>query len=282
MDQQTAAHLLKDAGFPAFETHLWKAELKPFYSPFIYDVTFGDQDADLSEYIKFMQEHGVTKRKKVVELFGGTAFESAILHKKFPGNKYFSVDYNEEYQPGSRHIVGVTGDIFKKEKLFAPDIDLMFIGNTNKSLCSVKDITSLTNTFKFAQIHLKRGGHFIVSSFDDTGFDEYCDFKVEYDIYKIKHHPQFKGRHVHWGMITKRDPAKGTHWYYPMVIITKKADPINDMAAKDRILNYYTPWEPEMYKSWPYFVVAEIGEMNGFKLINASLHDSAFMVFQKI
>lgn len=264
------ANLLCSIGHPQFQQYLPHGINRPFYDPDVYGLTFGDQEADMDEMIAFLRTHKMTCGNKVLELFGGSAFESSILARRIKKNTYFSVD-NSDYFPRLSGVKYLEADIFDPRSWLTgragktQEFDVLFIGATNKSLCSIRTLSQLDMTANFISRHLKTGGYLLSSGFDDNTFRDEDDFHVDFLVKRVQFHPQYKGLWCHWGQVTHREPATGLHYYYPLIALTK-----TEKWDKPP-LHYFIPSEPGVYKSWPFFVIKETFERVGLELIEHDL-----------
>ena len=281
MNLTTAVTLLHDSGYSMFSFPMYQdyAQEKPFYSDEIYNITFANQEADIHRQIDFIKRNGLTINKNVVEVFGGLAFESSILQRKFPKNKYFSVDNQKYFGWPHKSIRLLSADVFTYEKLPIKLSDVMFVGGTNKSMCCVKTLSDLQMLACFAEKNLKNGGYFLASFFEDGGFGETTDYKVEYQCEKIRD-GRYKGLYCHWGMITRRVPQEQKHYYYPVVILSKNKG--ENLSRKD-VVHYFFSEDYESYQSWQYSVVKEVFTNTGFQVVahDEREYDGSFVAFQK-
>jgi hypothetical protein len=290
MNLITAIEMLADVGYPDFKKYYeeilekptisgqWVIpKMFPFYSDEIYLNTYGQQDAEVQELLDFLKVHNLTRNKRIMELFAGDAFESVLLHKKYPDNKYYAVE-KEDYADCPKQITYLKGDVFKKYG--GVNIhDVVFVGPTNKSMCCIKSVKDLIATFKFAHAALRKGGYFLGSFFEDTHMPPDNNFDVDYSVFKLKYAGKYRGLWCHWGNVTRREGATYKHYYFPVVLLSKH----KEIKNVKEVRHFFYPNKPESYQSWAFNTVVDVAKMVGFTLEEHDLRspDGSFIVFKK-
>lgn len=192
----------------------------PFYSKFIYGLTYEENYAEIELLAETMKRFKKTNNCRVLELFGGKAFESHALSKVFPRNHYSAID-NADYFEKYKKIEYIQGDVYKDSLIHRADV--IFASPTSSGLCVVRNFDDLRRTAKFCRENLKHKGIVVVSFFEDFFYElDNSEFRIEYIARKCKYNQAYKGQEIHWFKITHRKREFDTYTLYNVVVLKDK------------------------------------------------------------
>jgi SAM-dependent methyltransferase len=276
LELRTVLDMLRVSGIDLmpFERQFVK---RPFYSEEIYNITFGEQDATTERLEEILEEQGKTEGCRILEMFGGAAYESKVVQHVHPKNQYFSADignYFDKYPD----ITYLHADIYQGDKLEEEPFDVAFVGSTNHSMCAIERYKDLVGTMDFWQRNVKPGGIAVASFFTDI-FPEATSqqFIVEYVPKKNVYGKEWvKNKWVHWYMVTHKRPEMSAHTYYPVVVVTE------ERSMDSPWLGAY--WcDENLFRSWDVATVIELMADRGFEYVPDLLNlDTGNLVFKKL
>lgn len=262
-----------------------------FHDSNMYGITFGAAEADMSNYFDHVKKHRLNRKGVIIgEVMCGTAFETDILKRQFKQPTYLCMDLDESFE---KDVSKIGAKFYKQDITKVPShanmlsfyhgrLDLLFVGNSNLSLCTLTTLQQLEGFADFSKYMVKRGGHVIISAFEDCHFGDVDDLHIDVSSIQLKYdnRKQYKNKWVHWGMVTHRQPATQLHTYFSVAIISTSKNPEDTKSY--RAVNYCL--DGGTYRSWQFTTIKEMFELWGFQYKKRALEDTAtsFMAFQKI
>lgn len=252
------------------------AVAKPHYDS-VYRLTYNQADAQIDDLLALMQEYDLSSGKNIMEIMAGNGFESLVLKKTFPGNRYTCLDHSTYFTPldGLTYCTADCTDIHYKH---INKQDLIFIGSANASMCMLLTLKELLRLAIFLQHNVCINGIAALSYFEEN--TNATNFIIDYSVKEIQNDlREYNGLYAHWFSAAKYDVETQLNHYYDLVAVS--ADDELTTASIYKEISYHK--KPFTTRSWQSAIVTEVMNIAGFQYIGNKWNpDTRFMPFQKV